>query len=84
MDKRWPQIISNTELWNDNAEKPSILRITIRKWKWIGQPLSKTVESTEKQHWIGIHMQPAEEDQSKPRKGPFCRRRKMQRSMQRG
>jgi len=59
---------------HDTAEKPSILRIRIRKWKWIGQPLSKAVESTEKQHWTGIHMQPPEEDQSKPRKGPFCRK----------
>jgi len=54
--------------------KPTILRIRIRKRKWIGQPFSKAVESTEKQHWIGIHMQPAEEDQSKPGKGPFCRK----------
>jgi hypothetical protein len=46
MDKKWPQIISNTELWNDTGEKPTILRIRIRKWKWIGQPLSKAVEST--------------------------------------
>jgi len=49
MDKRWPQIIGNTELWNDTGEKPTTLRVRIRKWKWIGQPLSKAVEFTEEQ-----------------------------------
>jgi len=49
MDKRWPQIISNAELWKDTGEKSTILRIRMRKWKWIGQPLSKAVESAEKQ-----------------------------------
>jgi hypothetical protein len=49
MDKRWPQVITNTELWKDTGEKPTILRIRMRKWKWIGQPLGKAVESAEKQ-----------------------------------
>jgi hypothetical protein len=48
MDKRWPRIISNTEMWKDTGE-PIILRIRIRKWKRIGHSLGQAGESTEKQ-----------------------------------
>ena len=46
---RWPTVISNTELCEATGEKPIILQIKIRKWRWIGYALRKRGESIEKQ-----------------------------------
>ena len=52
------KIITNTDLWEATEEKPIILRIGMRKWRWIGHTLRKGVQSTENKHWIGIRMEP--------------------------
>jgi hypothetical protein len=50
MGIRWPEVITNTELWEATGEeKPTILQIKMRKWRWIGHTLKKADKSTEKQ-----------------------------------
>lgn len=41
----WPNIISNSELWNRTNETPITVQIRKRKWKWIGHTLRKPAES---------------------------------------
>jgi hypothetical protein len=37
------------ELWEATGEKPIILQIRLRKWRWIGHTLRKGDESIEKE-----------------------------------
>ena len=38
---RWPQKITNEELWKKTHQTPVIQEIRMRKWRWIGHTLSK-------------------------------------------
>ena len=76
MGIRWRKIKSNSELCEATGEKPRILPITMRKWRWISHTLRNDDESIEKQaHRIGIHRGPeGYENWSKPEKGPFWKK----------
>jgi hypothetical protein len=53
------------------GEKPIILQIKIRKWRWIGHTLRKN------KHWIGIRGgQKGRRAKANVEKGPFCRKQK--------
>ena len=38
---RWPDTISNTELWRQTKQDPIAQQISRRKWRWIGHTLRK-------------------------------------------
>ena len=38
---RWPDTISNKELWRKTKQQPINLTIRSRRWKWIGHTLRK-------------------------------------------
>jgi len=73
MGIRCPKIKSNSEPCEATGEKPIILPITMRKWRWICHTLRNGDESIEKQaHRIAIHREPeGDEDRSKLEKGLF-------------
>ena len=37
----WPEVISNTELWERTRQTPVKDDIRMRKWRWIGHTLRK-------------------------------------------
>ena len=51
---RWPEAITNEELWERTGQKPLDRQIKKRKWSWIGHTLRKPSGITEKMPWIGI------------------------------
>lgn len=46
---RWPQIISNIELWRRTNQRMVEVEIRQRKWRWIGHTLRKPNENIAKQ-----------------------------------
>ncbi|GFS16095.1 LINE-1 reverse transcriptase-like protein [Elysia marginata] len=38
---RWPEIISNTNLWERTQQQPMEVETRRRKWRWIGHTLRK-------------------------------------------
>ena len=44
---RWPEVVSNKELWNKAKQTP--IEIKKRKWGWIGHTLQKPVSNTARQ-----------------------------------
>ena len=46
---RWPETISNEDLWEQTRQKPIEIQIKTRKWRWIGHTLRKTEGAVEKQ-----------------------------------
>jgi len=46
---RWPDIISNKELWRKTKQQPINLTIRSRRWKWIGHTLRKAYNNITKQ-----------------------------------
>ena len=46
---RWPNKISNEELWRKTNESPIEVEIKKRKWKWIGHTLRKPTNSINRQ-----------------------------------
>jgi hypothetical protein len=49
MGRIWLEVISNTELWDATAEKPTVLEIKMRKSRWFGRTLRKGDGPIEKQ-----------------------------------
>jgi hypothetical protein len=45
---RWPETITNEELWERSGQKPLNRQIKKRKWSWIGHSLPKPSGITEK------------------------------------
>ena len=45
---RWPETITNEELWERTGQKPLDRQIKKRKWSWIGHTLRKPSGITEK------------------------------------
>ena len=45
---RWPEAITNEELWERTGQKPLDRKIKKRKWSWIGHTLRKPSRITEK------------------------------------
>jgi hypothetical protein len=41
INSRWPEVISNHDLWEKTKQKPISTEIQKRKWKWIGHILTK-------------------------------------------
>ncbi|KAL6482647.1 hypothetical protein MHYP_G00075190 [Metynnis hypsauchen] len=46
---RWPEKISNTELWTKTSQKPVSEDIKKRKWGWIGHTLRKPADNITRQ-----------------------------------
>ena len=46
---RWPDTISNKELWRKTKQQPINLTIRSRRWKWIGHTLRKANNNITKQ-----------------------------------
>ena len=46
---RWPDTISNEELWQRTKQKPADVEIRKRRWRWIGHTLRKPATSTTRQ-----------------------------------
>ncbi|KAL6480961.1 hypothetical protein MHYP_G00090410 [Metynnis hypsauchen] len=46
---RWPEKISNTELWTRTSQKPVSEDIKKRKWGWIGHTLRKPADNVTSQ-----------------------------------
>ena len=47
---RWPEVVSNEELWNKAKQTPIEMEITKkRKWGWIGHTLRKPVSNITRQ-----------------------------------
>ncbi|KAL6485865.1 hypothetical protein MHYP_G00052570 [Metynnis hypsauchen] len=46
---RWPEKISNTELWTRTSQKPVSEDIKKRKWGWIGHTLRKPADNVTRQ-----------------------------------
>jgi hypothetical protein len=45
---RWPETITNEELWERTGQKPLDRQIKKRKWSWIGHTLRKPSGITQK------------------------------------
>jgi hypothetical protein len=45
---RWPEIISNKDVWKIMNQQPIAIQIKRRKWRWIGHTLRKPTGSIEK------------------------------------
>ena len=43
---RWPDTISNKDLWHRTNQKPAEVEIRQRRWRWIGHTLRKPATST--------------------------------------
>ena len=48
---RWPETISNEDLWEQTRQKPIEIQIKTRKWRWIGHTLRKK----QKEQWRNKH-----------------------------
>jgi len=46
---RWPEVMSNEELWRSTGEIEMSTQITRRKWNWIGHTLKKGHEAIERE-----------------------------------
>jgi len=46
MGVRWPEVVSNTRLWEGTVENPLILQIRMRKWQRIGHAVTKRDDFT--------------------------------------
>ena len=46
---RWPEIISNNDLWQQTNQDPIPQQIARRKWRWIGHTLRKPVHDITRQ-----------------------------------
>ena len=46
---RWPDVISNTDLWDKTGQSPIEVEIRKRKWGWIGDTLRKSPSNVTKQ-----------------------------------
>ena len=46
---RWPQIISNEELWRRTNQDPIELELLQRRWRWVGHTLRKASTSCVRQ-----------------------------------
>ena len=46
---RWPDVISNTDLWDKTGQSPIEVEIRKRKWGWIGHTLRKSPSNVTKQ-----------------------------------
>lgn len=46
---RWPEKISNTDLWSRTNQKPVGRDIKERKWRWIGHTLRKPIDNITRQ-----------------------------------
>ena len=46
---RWPEIISNKNLWEETRQIPVEIEIKKRKWSWIGHTLRKPASNTTRQ-----------------------------------
>ena len=46
---RWPEVVSNDELWNNAKQTPIEMEIKKRKWGWIGHTLRKPVSNITRQ-----------------------------------
>ena len=46
---RWPDTISNEELWQRTRQKPAKVEIQQRRWRWIGHTLRKPATNTTRQ-----------------------------------
>ena len=46
---RWPEVVSNEELWNKEKPTPMEMEIKKHKWGWIGQTLRKPVSNITRQ-----------------------------------
>jgi hypothetical protein len=65
MGIRW----ASTALWEAAGLKPVMLRIRMRKWRWIGHTQRRGVNILKNKHGIGTRREPeGEEDRRKPRK----------------
>jgi hypothetical protein len=49
LNVRWPDMISNEDLWETTGEIPTGNQIKQRKWRWIGHTLRKPDGANEKQ-----------------------------------
>ncbi|GFR91005.1 hypothetical protein ElyMa_000833300 [Elysia marginata] len=38
---RWPDIVSNADSWENTQQQPMRVKMTKRKWRWIGHTLRK-------------------------------------------
>ena len=75
MGTRWPKSVSTAQLWEVTGEKPVMLQIGMRKWRWIGHTVRKGDESIEKQA-LNCNSQGARRTgrPKQPGKGPFWRK----------
>jgi hypothetical protein len=48
MNIRWPEIISNEDLWKMTNQQSIAIQIKRRKWQWIGHAIRKPTGSIEK------------------------------------
>ena len=48
MEIRWPDTISNVELWKIKNQKEITIEIKRRKWNWIGHIIRKEYKSVER------------------------------------
>ena len=46
---RWPQVISNQELWRQTDQRPIVSQIKKRKFKWIGHTLRRPTNEIQRQ-----------------------------------
>ena len=46
---RWPEVISNEDLWERAGQEPVAKQILKRKWSWIGHTLRKPASSITRQ-----------------------------------
>ena len=46
---RWPEMISNEDLWERAGQEPAAKQILKRKWGWIGHTLQKPASSITRQ-----------------------------------
>ena len=46
---RWPDVISNADLWDKTGQSPIEVEINKRKWGWIGHTLRKSPSNVTKQ-----------------------------------
>jgi hypothetical protein len=53
INRRWPEVISNHDLWEKTKQKPISTEIQKRKWKWIGHRLhlENLLAMSQEQHW---------------------------------
>lgn len=48
INRRWPDVISNEDLWKETNQRPIEMQIRERKWGWIGHTLRKAVGAIKK------------------------------------